>query len=97
MSSTQFRELTPDEYRRMWEGVQQVIEPFIRAKLDVMHRTIPTITETWHDGHFTFTTSWPPEVQQHMELCDRMCEQAVAYFLCREGYTLRDNGDETRA
>lgn len=97
MNATQFRDLTPDECRRMREDVQQIIQPYMRAKLDVMQRTIPTMTATRHDDHFTITTSWPPEVQQHMDRCDRMCEQAVANFLQQRGYTLRDNGDEARA
>jgi hypothetical protein len=87
-----FRDLSVDEYRRMWEGVQQVIQPYVRAKLDVMALTLPTMTVTRHDDHITMVTSYPPEVQEHFDRCDQMCELAVAQYLRQRGYTLPEQG-----
>ena len=97
MNATQYRQLTVDEWRRMYEGVQQVIQPFMQAKLEVMQLTMPTMIITRNDDSFTMTTSYPPEVQQHFDRCDSMCRDAVVQFLRQEGYTLRDTGDEARA
>lgn len=96
MNATQFRELTPDEHRRMREDVQKIIQPYMRAKLEVMQLTVPTMIITRNDDSFTMTTSYPPEVQQHFDWCDSMCRDAVAQFLRQQGYTHRDTGDEAR-
>lgn len=85
-----YRELSVAEYRRMLEGVQQVIQPFVRAKLEVMMLTMPAMTITRHDDHVSMATSYPPDVQEHFDRCDRMCELSVAQFLRQEGYTLPD-------
>lgn len=88
MTETKFRELSVDEWLEMSLAVQKIIEPFARAKLEVMQLTLPNMVATREDGHYKITTSYPPEVQQHFERCDRMCEQAVAMYLRQEGYTL---------
>lgn len=92
MSAHRFRELTPGEYCVMLKGVQQVIELFMRAKLDVMQFTVPTMTITRNDDGYTMTTSYPPDVQQHFDRCDSMCREAVAQYLRQEGYTLPEQG-----
>lgn len=87
-----YRELSIDEYRVMWEGVQQVIQPYMQRKLEVMQLTVPVITSTRTDTGYTMTTSYPPDVQEHFDRCDSMCREAVAQFLRQEGYTLPDAG-----
>lgn len=83
-----YRELNAEEYRRMLEGVQKVIQPFVRAKLDVMALTLPNMTATRTDEGFTIVTSYPTDAQEHFDRCDAMCRDAVAQYLRQEGYTL---------
>lgn len=87
-----FRELSVDEYRRMLEGVQQVIQPYMRRKLEVMEVTIPVMTITRTEDGVTMTTSYPPGVQELFDRCDSMCRLAVAQYLRQEGYTLPEQG-----
>lgn len=88
--ATKYRELRVDEYRVMLEGVQQVIQPYMQRKLEVMQLTMPIITTTRTDTGYTLTTSYPPEVQDHFDRCDSMCEEAVAHYLHKWGYTIED-------
>ncbi|NVZ19535.1 hypothetical protein HX794_07780 [Pseudomonas costantinii] len=92
MNATQYRELTADDWLHMWEGVQRVIQPYMRRKLDVMQLTVPTMTITRTADGVTMTTSYPPDVQEHFDRCDSMCREAVAQYLRQEGYTLPDAG-----
>lgn len=86
MIAPKFRKLSPDEYRSMLKGVQQVIEPFMRAKLEVMQVTMPAMTITRTGTGYTMTARYEPEVQDHFDLCDSMCEQAVQRYLQQEGF-----------
>ncbi|NMX61485.1 hypothetical protein [Pseudomonas sp. WS 5079] len=89
-SKIKYRQLSVDEYHRMLEGVQRVIQPFAQAKLDVMQLTLPTMTITRTDAGYTMAASYPPDVQQHFDRCDALCQQAVAQYLRQDGYTLPD-------
>lgn len=90
LNEGQYRKLSVAEYRVMWEGVQQVIQPYMRRKLDVMQVTMPVMTITRTEDGVTMTTSYPPDVQECFDRCDSMCRLAVAQYLRQEGYTLPD-------
>lgn len=81
-----YRELSVDEYRQMLDGVQRVIQPYMLRKLEVMQITMPVITSTRTDTGYTMTASYPPDVQEHFDRCDALCQQAVAQYLRQEGY-----------
>ena len=67
MKAAQFRKLSVDEWLEMSLAVQKIIEPFAQAKLEVMQLTVPNMVATREDGHYTMTTSYPPEVQEHFD------------------------------